>query len=51
MVRFIHKVTGSEMLVSEEHAEEYRAAGHKPVKDPDPAKGPVKRSRKSRKQG
>ena len=29
MVRFINKVTGSEMWVAKDRAEEYRSAGHK----------------------
>lgn len=29
MVRFINRFTGNEMWVSEERAEEYKAAGHK----------------------
>ncbi len=33
MIRFINRITGGEMLVAEERAEEYKAAGHVPVAD------------------
>lgn len=34
MVKFINKVTGTEMWVTEDRAEEYKAAGHKPAATP-----------------
>ena len=51
MVKFINKVTGTAMWVSEECAEEYRAAGHRPavpsVEPEKPAVRPaVKKSKK-----
>lgn len=33
MVRLIHKLTGSDMYVTEERLPEYLAAGHKPAAD------------------
>ena len=34
MVKFINKLTGSEMWVHESRVEEYKAAGHKPAAEP-----------------
>lgn len=34
MVRFINRLTGSEMWVAEDRADEYRAAGHAPADAP-----------------
>ena len=31
MIKFINKVTGTEMWVAEDRVEEYKAAGHKPA--------------------
>lgn len=39
MIKFINAVTGGEMWVAEERAEEYKAAGHKPAV---PAEKPTK---------
>lgn len=33
MVKFINKITGTEMLVANDRAEEYKAAGHKLAAD------------------
>lgn len=41
MIRFINKYTGTQMWVSEERAEEYKAAGHKPAADAAPKRKPV----------
>lgn len=42
MIKFINKVTGTAMWVSEERAEEYKAAGHKPAAVPQkPAAKPA----------
>ncbi len=38
MVEFINRLTGTKMLVPDERAAEYEAAGHKPVAAPKPAK-------------
>lgn len=38
MVKFINRLTGSEMYVSEERAEEYKKAGHKVAIEPAPKK-------------
>lgn len=49
MVRFIHKLTGTEMWVAEERQEEYKAAGHKlAAPDKPAAKKPVKTPKKTR---
>lgn len=43
MVRFINRLTGGEMFVSEDRVEEYRAAGHKLAADlSEDAKAPAK---------
>ena len=34
MIKFINKVTGTEMWVAENRVDEYKAAGHKPAADP-----------------
>ena len=49
MVRFINKVTGNEMWVADERAEEYRAAGHKPVDAAPDTKNKQKPKRPARK--
>lgn len=36
MVRFINRFTGGIIWVTEDRAEEYKAAGHKPAADPAP---------------
>ena len=42
MIKFINKVTGTVMWVSEDRAEEYKAAGHKPAAVPQkPAAKPA----------
>lgn len=38
MAKFINRLTGSEMWVADERAEEYKRAGHKPVEKPAPKK-------------
>ena len=46
MVKFINRITGNEMWVADERAEEYKAAGHKPAVSavPEaPAKKPEKK--------
>ncbi|MBQ1290005.1 MAG: hypothetical protein IIY28_01515 [Lachnospiraceae bacterium] len=47
MVRMIHKLTGSVMLVAEDKVEEYKAAGHKVAVDIP--QEPVKKTTKTRK--
>ena len=34
MIKFINRITGTAMWVSEDRAEEYKAAGHKPAAAP-----------------
>lgn len=34
MIKFINKITGTEMWVDESRVEEYKAAGHKPAAEP-----------------
>ena len=42
MIKFINRITGTEMWVSEDRAEEYKAAGHKPAAiPPKPAAKPA----------
>ena len=43
MVKFINRLTGSEMYVPEERAEEYKKAGHKVAIEPAPKKKSTKR--------
>lgn len=38
MVKFINRLTGTVMYVSDERAEEYKKAGHKVATDPAPKK-------------
>ena len=38
MVKFINKLTGSEMWVHESRVEEYKAAGHKPAAESEKPK-------------
>lgn len=42
MVKLINAVTGTEMWVSEDRVEEYKAAGHKPAAEPKAVKKPTK---------
>lgn len=35
MVEFINKITGGRMLVADDQADRYRAAGHKPAAVPE----------------
>lgn len=44
MIKFINRITGTVMLVSEDRAEEYKAAGHKPAAVPPVAKPAVKQA-------
>lgn len=44
MVKFINKLTGTVMLVADERAEEYKAAGHKPVAPAKPAEKEKKKT-------
>ena len=46
MIKFITKLTGSVMWVSEDRAEEYKKAGHKP--DEEPAKPQPKKGTKKK---
>lgn len=49
MVKFINKLTGGEMWVSEDRVEEYKRAGHKLADEPIPEalpEAPKKRSKK-----
>ena len=48
MVKFINKLTGTEMWVAEERAEEYKAAGHERAADcvEKPKKAPVRKPTK-----
>ena len=49
MIKFINRLTGTEMWVADDRAEEYRAAGHKPaVSGIEPAK-PKKQLKKTKK--
>lgn len=46
MIKFINKLTGTEMWVADNRVEEYKAAGHKPAADAEkPAEKPVKAKR------
>ena len=49
-VKMINGLTGSEMWVTEDRVEEYKAAGHKPAveteKKKDPARAAKKKSKK-----
>ena len=45
MVRMINRLTGTEMWVSEDRVEEYKAAGHIPAAEPPKEEKP-KQSRK-----
>lgn len=50
MVKFINKLTGTEMWVSEERVEEYKAAGHKlAAVVSEPKKKPAAKPAKSKK--
>ena len=48
MVKFINKLTGSEMWVADDRVEEYKAAGHKlaAVNAEKPKKEPVRKPAK-----
>ena len=41
MIKFINRVTGSEMWVHESRVDEYLAAGHRPAAAPAPEKKPA----------
>ena len=43
MVKFINRLTGSEMYVPEERAEEYKKAGHKVAIEPAQKKKPTRK--------
>ena len=45
MIKFINKVTGTEMWVAENRVDEYKAAGHKPAADDQPKKKTSKKTR------
>ena len=47
MVKFINKLTGTEMWVHEDRAAEYKAAGHKPAAEA-PAEKPAKKAAKAK---
>lgn len=50
MIKFINRLTGNEMWVAEDRAEEYKAAGHKlAASDVEPAK-PKKQTKNTKKQ-
>ena len=36
MIKFVNRLTGVEMWVADDRAEEYKAAGHKPAAHPKP---------------
>lgn len=49
MIKFINKITGTEMWVADNRVEEYKAAGHKLVAEAvavNPEKKPVKKTKK-----
>ena len=43
MIKFINKVTETEMWVDESRVEEYKAAGHKPAAEEKPTKKKTKK--------
>lgn len=45
MIKFINKLTGSEMWVAEDRKEEYLKAGHKLPGEPKPEKNASKRGK------
>ena len=49
MVKFINRLTGTEMWVAEDRVEEYKAAGHKPAAPVFEVEGPAKRPAKTTK--
>lgn len=52
MIKFINKVTGTEMWVADNRVEEYKAAGHKPAAELDaekPTEKPKRRTRTTKK--
>ena len=53
MVKFINRLTGNEMWVAEDRAEEYKAAGHKlaasDISDIKPAELPKKQTKSTKK--
>ena len=50
MVKFINRLTGSEMWVAEDRVEEYKAAGHKPAAtDAKPAELPKQQPKSTKK--
>ena len=50
MIKFINRITGSEMWVADERTEEYKAAGHKPAVS-DVLKEPAKKPEKKKQAG
>lgn len=46
MVEFIHKLTGTRMLVADERADEYKAAGHKLAAPQKSAEEPKEQKKK-----
>lgn len=50
MVKFINRITGNEMWVADERAEEYKAAGHKLAGSAAP-KAPAKKPEKKKSAG
>ena len=47
MVKFINRLTGSEMWVADDRVEEYKAAGHKPAAETEkPKKTPASKPKK-----
>ena len=50
MIKFINRLTGSEMWVAEDRAEEYKAAGHKlAASDIKPAELPKQQTKSTKK--
>lgn len=48
-VKFINRLTGTEMWVAENRVEEYKAAGHTPAADIPTAEKPTEKPKKTRK--
>ena len=49
MVKFINKLTGSDMWVAEDRVEEYKAAGHELAAASDTKKKPAKKKASTKK--
>ena len=49
MIRFINKLTGTEMWVADDRKEEYEAAGHKLVASDVPKEKPAKKPARKKK--